>query len=69
MLGSPIFFKKNLVTKVFQNLVQNYSLSYLTLVDVKNYSESTTTNAPVEDEAIEAILGMNQKHILPARNY
>jgi hypothetical protein len=28
-------------------------------------SESATINAPVEDEAIQAILGMNQKHILP----
>jgi hypothetical protein len=49
--------------------VQNCSLGYLTLVDVKGSSESTTTNAPVEDEAIEAVLGMNQKHIFPARNY
>jgi hypothetical protein len=28
------------------------------------WSESATTNAPVEDEAIETVLGMNKKHIL-----
>ncbi len=33
------------------------------------WSEPTTTNAPVEDESVEAVLGMNQKHILPARTY
>jgi hypothetical protein len=29
------------------------------------WSEPAATNAPIEDEAIEAVLGMNQKHILP----
>jgi len=28
------------------------------------WSEPIATNAPVEDEAVQAILGMNQKHIL-----
>ncbi len=28
-------------------------------------NEPTTTNAPIEDEAVETVLGMNQKHILP----
>jgi hypothetical protein len=28
------------------------------------WSEPTTTNAPIQDEAIQAILGVNQKHIL-----
>jgi hypothetical protein len=28
-------------------------------------SEPAATNAPVKDEAIQAVLGMNQKHILP----
>jgi hypothetical protein len=28
------------------------------------WSETTATNAPVQDEAVQAILGMNQKHIL-----
>jgi hypothetical protein len=32
---------------------------------IKGWSEPTATNAPVEDEAIEAVLGMNQKYILP----
>jgi hypothetical protein len=32
-------------------------------------SEPEATNAPVEDEALDAILGMNQKHILPAESY
>jgi hypothetical protein len=30
-----------------------------------SWSKPAATNAPVEDEAIQAILGMNQKHILP----
>jgi hypothetical protein len=29
------------------------------------WSELATTNAPIEDEAVQAVLGMNQKHILP----
>jgi len=29
------------------------------------WSEPAATNAPIEDEAIQAVLGMNQKHILP----
>jgi len=28
------------------------------------WNEPTATSAPVEDEAIQAVLGMNQKHIL-----
>jgi len=28
------------------------------------WSETTATNAPVQDEAVQAVLGMNQKHIL-----
>jgi hypothetical protein len=34
---------------------------------VKNpgWSELVATNAQVQDEAIQAVLGMNQKHILP----
>jgi hypothetical protein len=27
-------------------------------------SEPATTNAQVEDEAVQAVLGMNQKHVL-----
>jgi hypothetical protein len=27
-------------------------------------NELATTNAPVEDDVVEAVLGMNQKHIL-----
>jgi hypothetical protein len=30
----------------------------------KGWSEPATTNALIEDEAIQAVLGMNQKHIL-----
>jgi hypothetical protein len=33
------------------------------------WSELETTNAPIEDEAVEALLGMNQNHILPAQIY
>jgi len=33
------------------------------------WSEPAATNAPVEDEAVEAISGMNQNHILPAQSY
>jgi hypothetical protein len=33
------------------------------------WSEPAATNAPVEDEVIEVVLGMNQKHILPFQNY
>jgi hypothetical protein len=29
------------------------------------WSQPATTNAPIEDETVEAVLGMNQKHILP----
>jgi hypothetical protein len=29
-----------------------------------SWSETTATNAPVQDEAVQAVLGMNQKHIL-----
>jgi len=34
------------------------------LVVYEGWSETTTTNAPVQDEAIQTVLGMNQKHIL-----
>jgi len=27
-------------------------------------NEPTTTNAPIQDEVVQGILGMNQKHIL-----
>jgi len=30
----------------------------------KGWSETTATNALVQDEAVQAVLGMNQKHIL-----
>ncbi len=33
------------------------------------WSEPVTTNAPVQDEAIQAVLGMNQKHILPCLRF
>jgi hypothetical protein len=33
------------------------------------WNEPTTTNALVEDEAVHAILGMNQKHILPCLKF
>jgi hypothetical protein len=29
------------------------------------WSEPVATNAPVEDEAVQAVLRMNQKHVLP----
>jgi len=29
------------------------------------WSQPAATNAPIEDEAIEAVLGMNQNHVLP----
>jgi len=32
-------------------------------------SELATTSAPIQDEAIQAILGMNQKHILPCPRF
>jgi hypothetical protein len=38
-------------------------------VDIKGWSEPAATNAPVEDEVVEAVLGMNQKHILPAQSF
>jgi hypothetical protein len=28
------------------------------------WSEPTTTNAPIQNEVVQGILGMNQKHIL-----
>jgi len=39
----------------------------LLIVDanVGGWSEPAAKNAPVEDEAVEVVLGMNQKHILP----
>jgi len=33
------------------------------------WSEPAATNAPVEDEAVEAVLGMNQNDILPAQSF
>jgi len=33
-------------------------------LDNIGWSETTTTDAPVQDEAVQAVLGMNQKHIL-----
>jgi hypothetical protein len=33
------------------------------------WSEPATTNAPVEDEAIQPVLGMNQNHIRTAQIY
>jgi len=30
----------------------------------EGWSETTATNAPVQNEAIQAVLGMNPKHIL-----
>jgi hypothetical protein len=33
-----------------------------------SWNELVATNAPVEDEAIEIVLRMNQKHILPAQS-
>jgi hypothetical protein len=45
-----------------------YSVQGLGLV-VKGWSEPAATNAPVEDEAVEAVLGMNQKHILPCPKF
>jgi hypothetical protein len=35
----------------------------------EGWSEPAATNAPVEDEAVEPVLGMNQKHILTAQSY
>jgi hypothetical protein len=34
-------------------------------LDILGWSEPAATNAPVEDEAIQVVLGMNRKHILP----
>jgi hypothetical protein len=31
----------------------------------EGWSEPAATSAPVQDEAVQAVLGMNQKHILP----
>jgi len=39
--------------------------SYLVTVVEINWSEPTATNALVENEVVQAVLGMNQKHILP----
>jgi len=36
-------------------------------VDWQGWSEPAATNAPVKDEAVEVVLGMNQNHILPAQ--
>jgi len=36
---------------------------------VDGWSEPAATTAPVEDEALGAVLGMNQNHILPAQIY
>ncbi len=33
------------------------------------WSEPITTSAPIQDEAVQAILGMNQKHILPCLRF
>jgi hypothetical protein len=33
----------------------------------EGWNELSTTNAPVEDDAVEAVLGMNQKYILPCQ--
>jgi len=33
-------------------------------VGYEGWSETTATNAPVQDEAVQAVLGMNQKYIL-----
>ncbi len=33
------------------------------------WNEPVITNAPVEDEVVEAVLGMNQNHILPTQIY
>ncbi len=33
-----------------------------------SWNELVATNALVEDEAIETVLGMNQKHILPTQS-
>jgi len=34
------------------------------LVGPTGWNETTATNAPVQDETVQAVLGMNQKHIL-----
>jgi hypothetical protein len=39
------------------------------LSHMSGWSEPAATNAPFEDEAVEAVLGMNQNHILPAQIY
>jgi hypothetical protein len=41
-------------------LLQRFSLL------LPGWSEPAATNAPDEDEAVQAVLGMNQKHISPA---
>ncbi len=38
-------------------------------VQYVGWSEPAATNAPVQDDAVEAVFKMNQKHILPAWNY
>jgi hypothetical protein len=49
---------------------QEHDLKHPSSVDlIIGWSEPTTTNAPVEDEAIKVILGMNQKHILPCPKF
>jgi hypothetical protein len=36
---------------------------------IRGWTEPAATNAPVKDEAVQAILGMNQKHILPSQSF
>jgi hypothetical protein len=38
-------------------------------VGQEGWNELAATNAPSEDEAIQAILGMNQKHVLPCPKF
>ncbi len=35
----------------------------------EGWSEPAATSAPVQDEAVQAVLGMNQKHILPCPRF
>jgi len=41
------------------------TVTFGSIVFCVGWSEPTTTNAPVEDEAVQVVLGVNQKHILP----
>jgi hypothetical protein len=36
---------------------------------IESWSEPAATNALVEDEVVQAVLGMNQKHILPCPKF